>query len=60
MECYLKKLCKVWTQEHKQNAIILNMINTLKEDIQEVETEAVPHTDMASTLQYKKNIQDII
>ena len=41
---------------HKQNAKILNMINTLKEDIQEVETEAVAHTDMASTHQYKKNI----
>ena len=54
-------LSKVCTQEHKQNAKILNMRNTLNENIQKVNTEASPHTDIKSTLQHimkfsKKNI----
>ena len=38
MEHSAKKLSKVCAPEHKQNAKILNMINTFKEDIQKVHT----------------------
>ena len=57
-----KRLSKVCTQECKQNAKNIEHENTLKEDIQKVQTEDIqkitteagPHTDMASTQQYKK------
>ena len=48
------KLPEICTQKHKQNTKILNMRNTLKEDIQNILTEAGLHTDMGSTQQHKK------
>ena len=55
-EGHYTKLSKVCTQEHKQNAKILNMRNTVKEDLQKVQTEAGPQTDTASTQQHKKKL----
>ena len=48
------KISEVSTQEHKQNAKIFNMRNTLSEDIQKVKTEAGLHTDMSGTQEHKK------
>ena len=38
-----KKVCEVCTQEHKQNIKILNVLNSLKEDIHKVQTQAIPY-----------------
>ena len=51
---YTNMLSEVCTKEHKQNTKKLNMRNIHTEDMQEVQTEESPHTDMASMQQYKK------
>ena len=56
MEHTVKMLSEVCTMEHKQNKK-KNMRNTHTCDIQDIQTEDSPHTDMENIQQHRKYAQ---